>query len=120
MKSPVFEANTIGLTTGTYKLPCGCAIYVYFPAGAIHLDRGQCPVLAEMWRRYQKLCRNDHNWDSLTLYIEMLQHVGTWEGRIKKIQKMRAQYPNPADLQDHPTTVDLTKKRKEENASVAA
>lgn len=104
MKQPVFEADQIGLTSGTYKLPCGCAIYVHFPGGTIHFSHGggKCAELTRMWEEYMKLCAHDHSWDSLTAYIECLRHVGAWEGRIRAIEEMRAKYPMPADCHDYP------------------
>lgn len=105
MKQPVFKAEQIGLKSGTYKLPCGCAIYVHFPGGTIHLGYAgdRCDELTRLWSEYWKLCTHNQNWDSLTAYIECLRHVGTWEGRIQQIEAMRAKHPNPADRFDYPT-----------------
>ncbi|MEU1552210.1 hypothetical protein ABZ517_05735 [Streptomyces scabiei] len=112
----VIDAEKIGLETAEYKLPCGCVIYVHFPGGTIHLGHagGRCSELARLWAEYWKLCTHDQNWDSLTAYIECLRHVGTWEGRIKQIEELRAKYPHPADRFDYPT------EQEEKRAPVAA
>jgi hypothetical protein len=47
-------------------------------------------------------------------YIECLRHVGVWEGRIKKIERMRSYHPNPADNHDYP------KPETEEQSALAA
>ena len=107
---PETPADTIGTTTGTYLLPCGCRIYVHFPAGAVHLEHGgaQCPELHRLWVEYSKTYSyiTGHSWESLTRYLDCLRHVGAWEGLIRTIERLRAMYPAPATREnDHETEV---------------
>lgn len=119
---PEIRSDKIGLETGTYLLPCGCRIYVYFPGGTIHFDSGwvttRCAELNQLWQKYWGHLSwgggDPHSWDSLTAYIECLRHVGVWEGRIKTIEKMRSYHPNPADNHDYP------KPEAEEQSALAA
>jgi hypothetical protein len=104
---PEIRAEKIGLETGTYLLPCGCKIYVYFPGGTIHFDSGwvttKCPELSRLWSTYWASCRSGHDWTSLNNYLACLRHVGVWQGRIDHITADRDRYPNPADSHDYPT-----------------
>ncbi|TLS44949.1 hypothetical protein FE633_17560 [Streptomyces montanus] len=104
---PETKSNKLGTETGTYVLPCGCKIYVYFPGGTIHFATDsvttKCPELSRLWSDYWASCRNDHNWTSLNNYLACLRHVGAWEGRIAWCEAERDRYPNPADSYDSPT-----------------
>lgn len=115
---PEIQAEQLGFETGTYVLPCGCKIYVYFPGGYIHFDSNwvttKCPELSDLWAAYWKSCRKGQNWTSLNNYLACLRHVGTWEGRIAKNEAERDRYPTPADSNDYP------EKTKEERQSVTA
>ncbi|MFJ4739132.1 hypothetical protein [Streptomyces sp. NPDC088775] len=88
-------AERIGLETGTYLLPCGCKIYVYFPGGYIHFEGNattKCPELYRLWTEYWASCRTGQNWDSHTRYIKCLRHVGAGEACINKIKYLRSTY----------------------------
>jgi len=103
---PDIRSDKLGRETGTYVLPCGCKIYVYFPGGTIHFDSGwvttKCPDLRQLWKTYWESCRNGHTWTSLNNYIACMRHVGAWEGRIRSMERERDRYKDPAGSYDYP------------------
>ncbi|MGW0881274.1 hypothetical protein [Streptomyces sp. NPDC002671] len=95
-----FVADTIGLETGRYTLPCGCAIFVYFPGGTIHfvgLRTTKCAELSKLWNTYWSSCQNGQTWTSLSNYIACLRHIGAWERRIKSVEHTRSFHRKPVD-----------------------
>lgn len=111
----IIGAETIGLESGDYQLPCGCDIRVKFPGGYIHLHHagGQCPELARLWKEVQSLQNaygfsDPWNWRAMDKYIECLKHVGAWEGRIKRTEQLRDKYPHPDAAADYPITKETT------------
>ncbi|WP_327357747.1 hypothetical protein [Streptomyces sp. NBC_01304] len=98
------KAEHIERTTGTYLLPCGCKIYVYFPGGTIHFNSGwvttKCSDLLSRWNAYMTEAHRGESWASLTLYLDCLRHVGAWPGRISKIERLQSYYPNPTGKTD--------------------
>ncbi|WP_371793103.1 hypothetical protein OG285_32760 [Streptomyces sp. NBC_01471] len=95
-------ADTIGLETGHYRLPCGCRIYVFGRAEVIHLSGntvGQCDELRGLWTEYSKAYwdGHGHSCTSLNLYLACLRHVGAGESTLHAITALRDSFQRPAD-----------------------
>ncbi|MFJ5725822.1 hypothetical protein [Streptomyces sp. NPDC093149] len=94
------ETDQVRPESGTYRLTCGCRIYVHFPTGP-HVHQSprttQCDELRSLWAEYEKTYRGGHSWTSLNLFLACQRHVGAWQRVIDTVTSLRDQYPRAVD-----------------------